>query len=201
MDSISESRRQADGRTEWLFFPGFLARPSDYRGVLNGLVRRGGNVRVAQDSPGQQLRSTGIEESVRRWRSQATGSWLLGHSRGAQVAYRIAADPSAGVAGLVLVDPVAGSAPGRPAAAMAPPAAGVRSLTIAAGRGGRCNPADRDHRSFSTDVSVVLPGMGHVDFMEKDLRGVVARLLCGSNLSADFREEVLEVVLGFREND
>ena len=111
---------------------------------------------------------------------------LAGHSRGGRVAWRLVrADPHA-VRAVALLDPVDGGSGlvrhARPDADRPNPYAGP-VLVLGAGVGGRCAPADRNHDRFAASAGpralhLLVPGMGHVDFLD-EAAARRAALLCG----------------------
>jgi pimeloyl-ACP methyl ester carboxylesterase len=117
--------------------------------------------------------------------------WLAGHSRGGQVAWRVA--EHIGPAGVVVIDPVdgAGRRPSALAATAEPATFAAPTLVIGAGLGDRCAPTAVNHEHFaaaapSGSSHVVIASMGHGDVLD-DRPARASRRLCGG--SADPRHE------------
>jgi pimeloyl-ACP methyl ester carboxylesterase len=201
-----------------VFFPGFMVSPWSYRSLFASIVsdgtsivapqmyRRGPGALAGRPSPTEEA-----EEGIRLVEHVVAARrpdevWLAGHSRGGQVAWRVAehVDPH----GVVVVDPVdgAGRHPTAPAAAARPARFTARTLVIGAGLGGRCAPAPVNHEHFAAaappgSTHVVVASMGHGDVLD-DRLARASRLLCGG--SADPRRErstVAEIIGQFVEPD
>jgi len=200
-----------------VFFPGFMVSPWSYRSLFASIVsdrtsivapqmyRRGIEPLSGHPSPSDEA-AAGIrlvEHVVATRRPDQI--WLAGHSRGGQVAWRVAqhVDPD----GLVVVDPVdgAGRHPTTLGAAAEAARFTARTLVVGAGLGGRCAPAAVNHEHFATAAPsgsshVVVDSMGHGDVLD-DRPARLARMLCGG--STDPRHErgtVAELVRRFVES-
>lgn len=174
--------------------------------VAPQMYRRGLGPLTGHPSPAEEAeRGTTLVEHAVATRG-ADEVWLAGHSRGGQVAWRVAehVDPP----GVVVIDPVdgAGRHPTTLTAAAERASFTARTLVIGAGLGGRCAPAAVNHEHFAAaappgTTHVVIDSMGHGDMLDdRPARG--SRLLCGG--SADPRREgstVAELVRGFVEPD
>ncbi len=197
-----------------VFFPGFMLSPWSYRSLFASIVsdqtsviapqmyRRGPAPLAGHPSPSDEA-DEGIRlvEHVVATRG-ADEVWLAGHSRGGQVAWRVAehVDP----VGVIVIDPVdgAGRHPNTPVAAAEPATFNSRTLIVGAGLGGRCAPDAVNHERFaaaapSDATHHVIASMGHGDVLD-DRPARAARLLCGG--SADPRRErrtVAELVARF----
>ena len=213
---VARGSLTAPGGRVVVFFPGFMASPWSYRSLFASIVsnrtsivapqmyRRGLGPLAGRPSPHEEAEA-GIRlvEHVAASRG-ADEVWLAGHSRGGQVAWRIAehVDPQ----GVVVIDPVDGSGrhPTAPVAAAEPAGFTARTLVVGAGLGGRCAPAAVNHRHFAAAAPpgathVVLDSMGHGDLLD-DRPARASRLMCGG--SADPRRErnmVAELVTHFVE--
>jgi pimeloyl-ACP methyl ester carboxylesterase len=201
-----------------VFFSGFMVSPWSYRSLFASIVsdqtsivapqmyRRGPGPLTGHPSPTEEAeRGIRLVEHVVAARG-ADEVWIAGHSRGGQVAWRVAehVDPD----GVVVIDPVdgAGRHPTTPAAAVEPAGFAGRTLVIGAGLGGRCAPAAVNHQHFaaaapSGSTHVVIASMGHGDLLD-DRPARASRLLCGG--SADPRHErdtITELVRRFVEPD
>jgi pimeloyl-ACP methyl ester carboxylesterase len=186
-----------------VFFPGFMMSPWSYRSLFAAMVsdrtsivapqmyRRGPGALAGRPSPGEEARqgSRVVEHVVATRRPDEV--WLAGHSRGGQVAWRVAAqvDPD----GVVVIDPVdgAGRHPTALSAAAEPARFTARTLVVGAGLGHRCAPASVNHEHFAAaaprgSTHVVIDSMGHGDVLD-DRPARAARRLCGG--SADPRHE------------
>jgi pimeloyl-ACP methyl ester carboxylesterase len=200
-----------------VFFSGFMVSPWSYRSLFASIVsdrtsivapqmyRRRPGVLAGRPSPGEEAEAgiRLVEHVVATRRPDEV--WLAGHSRGGQVAWRVAEriDPD----GVVVVDPVdgAGRHPTTLTAAAVPATFTARTLVIGAGLGGRCAPAAVNHEHFAAAAPpgsshVVIDSMGHGDMLDdRPARG--ARLMCGG--SADPGQErgrVAEIVRRFVES-
>jgi len=199
-----------------VFFPGFMVSPWSYRSLFASIVtdrtsivapqmyRRGPGPLAGRPSPTEEAeKGIALVEHIVATRG-ADEVWLAGHSRGGQVAWRVAehVDPD----GLVVIDPVdgAGRNPTTLAAASEPATFTARTLIIGAGIEGRCAPTAVNHRHFAAAAPpgashVVIDSMGHGDMLD-DRPARASRLLCGG--SADPRHErsaVAEMVRQFAE--
>ena len=186
-----------------VFFPGFMVSPWSYRSLLAATVsagtaivapqmyHRGPRPLAGHPSPAEEAElGVGLVEHVAVTRG-VDEVWLAGHSRGGQVAWRVAEHVEP--AGVVVIDPVdgAGRHPTTPVATAGPATFTARTLVIGAGLGGRCAPAAVNHRQFAGAAPTgathtVVATMGHGDVLD-DQPARVARLLCGG--SADPRHE------------
>jgi pimeloyl-ACP methyl ester carboxylesterase len=186
-----------------VFFPGFMLSPWSYRSLFASIVsdrtsivapqmyRRGPGALAGHPSPSEEAQQgMRIVEHVVATR-RPTEVWLAGHSRGGQVAWRVAeqVDPD----GVVAIDPVdgAGRHPAALAAAAEPAGFSARTLVVGAGLGDRCAPAAVNHEHFAAaappgSTHVVIASMGHGDVLD-DRPARAARRLCGG--SADPRHE------------
>ena len=186
-----------------VFFPGFMLSPWSYRSVFASIVsdqtsilapqmyRRGPGTLLGHPAPGEEAeRGAELVEHVVATR-RPDEVWVAGHSRGGQVAWRIAelVDPD----GVVAIDPVdgAGRHPTTLVAAASPAGFTSRTLVVGAGLGGRCAPAAVNHDHFAAAAPpgashVVIDSMGHGDVLD-DRPARAARRLCGG--STDPRHE------------
>ena len=186
-----------------VFFPGFMLSPWSYRSLFASIVsdqisivapqmyRRGPGALVGHPSPGEEAeRGAELVDHVVQTR-RPDEVWIAGHSRGGQVAWRIAerVDPD----GVVAIDPVdgAGRQPTTLVAAASPAGFASRTLVVGAGLGGRCAPAAVNHEHFAAAAPpgashVVIHSMGHGDVLD-DRPARAARRLCGG--STDPRHE------------
>ena len=180
-----------------VFFPGFMQSPWSYRSLFASIVsdrtsivapqmyRRGPAVLAGDPSPSEEARQgVRIVEHVVATR-RPDEVWLAGHSRGGQVAWRVAeqVDPH----GVVVVDPVDGTGrhPTTLAAAAEPAGFTARTLIVGAGLGGRCAPAPVNHEHFAAaappgSTHVVIATMGHGDVLD-DRMARAGRWLCGGS--------------------
>jgi pimeloyl-ACP methyl ester carboxylesterase len=186
-----------------VFFPGFMVSPWSYRALFASIVsdrtsivapqmyRRGPGPLMGHPSPERGGRGGDPAGRTPRRHSRVDEVWLAGHSRGGQVAWRVAeqVDP----AGVVVIDPVdgAGRHPTTPVAAAEPATFTARTLVVGAGLGGRCAPAAVNHQHFAAAAPpdathVVLDSMGHGDLLD-DRPARASRLMCGG--SSDPRRE------------
>ena len=174
-----------------MFIPGFMATPRAYESLLAPLRRAQVRLTVTDRPRWESLsgRYSPAEEAadvLRRADAQAGTErlWLAGHSRGGQVAWRVAQLDPDRIAGLFLVDPVdgAGRDGGGPRAAAEPVRFACPTTIVGAGRGGRCAPGPVNHQTFAdalpTAAHVVLPELGHADVLDGWERAV-GRWLCG----------------------
>jgi pimeloyl-ACP methyl ester carboxylesterase len=186
-----------------VFFPGFMLSPWSYRSLFASIVsdrtsivapqmyRRGPGALAGHPSPAEEAEHgiRVVEHVAATHRPDEV--WLAGHSRGGQVAWRVAevVDPD----GVVVIDPVdvAGRHPTTLAAAAEPAGFTARTLVIGAGLGARCAPGPVNHEHFAAaappdSTHVVIASMGHGDVLD-DRPASAARRLCGG--SADPRRE------------
>ncbi len=195
-----------------VFFSGFMVSPWSYRSLFAAVASDGMSI-VAPQMYRRGLgplagRPSAIEEAEQGVRvarhvvatrrtaeSRSAELWLAGHSRGGQVAWRVAEQVDAH--GVVVVDPVdgAGRHPTTLAATAEPARFTARTLVIGAGLGGRCAPASVNHRHFAAAAPagaehVVIESMGHGDLLD-DRPARASRRLCGG--SADPRHERITV--------
>jgi pimeloyl-ACP methyl ester carboxylesterase len=197
-----------------LFFHGFMQSPKGYRTLL-GAMAGDDTVVVGQRMyrPGPAAlagRPTAVQEAEAgatlldglRGEFEPAELWLAGHSRGGQVAWRVAGMRR--VDGLILVDPVDGSGPKemRPTSAAAPATFSCRTLILGAGRAGRCAPEPVNHEIFAAAapagaVHVVVPDLGHADMLDGRARQT-ARMMCpGADDPDGARDTVGLLVRGF----
>lgn len=197
-----------------VFFPGFMMSPWSYRSLFASIVsdrtsivapqmyRRGPRVLAGHPSPSEEARQgVRIVEHVVATR-QPDEVWLAGHSRGGQVAWRVAeqVDPH----GVVVVDPVdgAGRHPTTLAAAAEPAGFTARTLVVGAGLGGRCAPEPVNHEHFAAaappgSTHVVIASMGHGDVLD-DRMARAGRWLCGGSANPrNERDTVAELIARF----
>ncbi len=187
---------KGSGATEALFIPGFLAAPSQYRSFLQSLRSDFLRLLAISQARREQLTRVGVDSGVRALTDIATGRWVIGHSRGGQIAYRLATEVP--VSGVILIDPVAGTGRKGPLEDLPRLPQDLPSLTIGAGIAGRCNPTDRGYAVFTVGTTVVIPSLGHADVLDDDLRGRMARRICGSEGDpAAARLKVVDAVTRF----
>lgn len=200
---VDSSRSDTPVARVIVFFPGFMLSPWSYRSLFASIVseqtsivapqmyRRGPGPLIGHPSPSEEAEQgiRLVEHVVAARRPDEV--WLAGHSRGGQVAWRVAEhiDPD----GVVVIDPVdgAGRHPTTPVAAAEPAGFSARTLVIGAGLGDRCAPATVNHEHFATAAPpgathVVIASMGHGDLLD-DRPARASRLLCGG--STDPRRE------------
>lgn len=161
---------RSDGGRVIVFFSGFMVSPWSYRSLFASIVSGGTSSAAPQmyrRGPGPLLgHPSAIEEAEHGIRvvdhvvatRRPDEVWLAGHSRGGQVAWRVAehVDP----VGVIAIDPVdgAGRRPTTLAAAAQPASFTSRTLVVGAGVGGRCAPDAVNHRHFA---SAAPPGSTH----------------------------------------
>jgi pimeloyl-ACP methyl ester carboxylesterase len=192
---VIDNRRAPSGDLRLLvFFHGFMTSPNAYRTLLTAIAADDTLVvgqRMYRPGPAALAgRPTAIEESeagaalLDRLRDefQASEVWVAGHSRGGQVAWRVAGLRR--VDGVVLIDPVDGSGPKamHPTSAATPATFACPVLIIGAGRAGRCAPEPVNHEHFAAAappgaVHVVVPELGHADMLDGRARQA-ARMMC-----------------------
>lgn len=188
-----------------VFFHGFVTSPSSYRTLLGLLIgphttivapqmyRRGPAALAGRPSVIDEATSARrvIAHVVERHAPREL--WIAGHSRGGQVAWLVA--EACSPAGVVVFDPVDGV--GRDASELHAAARSAtfdaRTLVIGAGLGGRCAPAAVNHEQFARvgppgNSHVVIPTMGHGDFLDDRPRRA-ARLLCGGSANPEVDRE------------
>jgi pimeloyl-ACP methyl ester carboxylesterase len=203
---VDAGRTGATAARVIVFFPGFMLSPRSYRSLFASIVsdrtsivapqmyRRGPGPLTGHPTPSEEAdHGVRLVEHVVATRG-ADEVWLAGHSRGGQVAWRVAEHVHPhGLTGVIAVDPVdgAGRHPTILAAAAEPATFTARTLVIGAGLGGRCAPAPVNHEHFAAAAPpgathVVIASMGHGDVLD-DRLARAARLLCGG--SADPRLE------------
>lgn len=207
---------RASGPVERLivFFPGFMVSPWSYRSLFAGIVsdrtaivapqmyRRDPRALAGRPSASEEAaQGVRLVEHLRTTR-RPEQVWLAGHSRGGQVAWRVAGrvDPD----GVVVIDPVdgAGRHPTALAAAAEPAGFTARTLVIGAGLGGRCAPDPVNHRHFAAvapagSTHVVIDSMGHGDVLD-DRSARASRRLCGGSADpAGERSTVAELITRF----
>jgi len=195
-----------------VFLPGFLAPPGSYDALLAPLSNEGLDVVEPHFASALHLASgryspqQEAEDTIRL--VQAMGSsgdsgrpcWLAGHSRGGQVAWRVAASGRLKVKGLVLVDPVDGAGPRpRSGQAVLTPPTGVPTLIVGAGRGGSCAPVSVNHETFAAALPaathVTIADMGHADVLSGPGLDWGRRLCRGSEDPRHVRHEVSDLML------
>jgi pimeloyl-ACP methyl ester carboxylesterase len=153
--------------------------------VAPQMYRRGPGVLAGHPSPSEEARQgiRIVEHVVATRRPDEV--WLAGHSRGGQVAWRVAehVDP----VGVVVIDPVDGAGRHPTALAAAAERAGftARTLVVGAGLGDRCAPTPVNHEHFAAasppgSTHVVIATMGHGDVLD-DRPARAARRLCGGS--------------------
>lgn len=179
----------ADPRSTVVFFHGFPARPGDYLDLLEHVASHGFRiVALRTNRPGFALfsgRLTVADEAARALPAveEADSRFgpitLAGHSRGGQLAWRLASRLAP--AALLLLDPVDGSGRGTsPDAAAAPAEFDCRTVILAA-TPGRCAP---HHIGPEVFAAASPPGLRHaaVDGGHADIlsgrRLWIARMLC-----------------------
>ncbi|MGB7877489.1 MAG: hypothetical protein WBL31_01920 [Ilumatobacteraceae bacterium] len=199
-----------------VFFPGFMVSPWSYRALFASIVsdrtsivapqmyRRGPGPLMGHPSPSEEAEAGILLVERLAATRRVDEVWLAGHSRGGQIAWRVAeqVDPD----GVVVIDPVdgAGRHPTTPVAAAEPATFTARTLVVGAGLGGRCAPAAVNHQHFAAAAPpdathVVLDSMGHGDLLD-DRPARASRLMCGG--SSDPRRErgtVAELIRRFVE--
>ena len=190
-----------------LFLPGFATPPSAYDALLAPVRDLGMAVTVPRlyGLDGYLGRYTAADEA-RDAAELVAGEprvWLAGHSRGGQVAWRMASilDPAT-LAGVVVIDPVDGSGPrSAPAATASPATFSCRTLIVGGGLGGRCAPAALNHEQFArampTAEHVVLADMGHADILCGGPLRWGRRLCGGGDDPAAVRAQVTALLVAF----
>jgi pimeloyl-ACP methyl ester carboxylesterase len=197
-----------------VFFPGFMVSPWSYRSLFASIVsdrtsvvapqmyRRGPRALAGHPSAIEEAeQGIRLVEHLRATR-RPDEMWLAGHSRGGQVAWRVAErdDPD----GVVVIDPVdgAGRNPTTLAAAAGPAGFTARTLVVGAGLGGRCAPDPVNHRHFAAAAPpgathVVIETMGHGDVLD-DRPARASRRLCGGSTDPGHeRRAVAELITRF----
>lgn len=209
-------RSDATGGRVVVFFAGFMVSPWSYRSFFGAIIAGGTSIVAPQmyrRGPGPLIgHPSAAEEAEQAIRvvehvvatRRPDEVWLMGHSRGAQVAWRVAeaVDP----VGVVAIDPVdgAGRRPTALAAAAQPASFASRTLVIGAGIGGSCAPDAVSHRHFAAAAPpgsshTVVASMGHGDVLD-DRPARASRVICGG--SDDPRREramVADLVRSFVE--
>jgi acetyl esterase/lipase len=186
---VDSARREARPDRVIVFFSGFMVSPWSYRSLFASIVSERTSI-VAPQMYRRGPRAlaghpSAIEEAARGIRlvehvvasRRPDEVWIGGHSRGGQVAWRVAdrVRPD----GVVVIDPVDG-----------------------AGLGGRCAPAAVNHDHFAAaappgSTHVVIPSMGHGDMLD-DRPARAARRLCGgSNDPGHERRALAELISRF----
>lgn len=212
---VDSGRSGRSGGRVIVFFPGFMVSPWSYRSLFASIVsertsivapqmyRRGPGALTGRPSPSEEAEQgiRLVEHVVATRRPDEV--WLAGHSRGGQVAWRVA-DQVDLDGGVVVIDPVdgAGRRPTTLAAAAEPATFTARTLVIGAGLGDRCAPAPVNHEHFAAAAPpgathVVIATMGHGDILD-DRAAWASKRLCGG--SADPRHErntVAELIARF----
>lgn len=191
-----------------LFVPGFMAPVTAYRELLEpltdlavqvgvlGFVPPGLGALVGRTSPQQE--AARVAEVAGRIVAEGRELWLAGHSRGGQIAWRVAeaVEPT----GLVVVDPVDGTGPrSSPEVTRRPPSFAVRPLIISLGEPSRCAPADLGPEQFaraapSADL-VVVPDAGHADICSGRTLAWGRRLCRAGADPAAVRRQVTDLVV------
>ena len=164
-----------------VLLPGFITPARSYAALVAPLVasdpglrvvvpqmyRIGPSVLMGRYSVAQEAsEAVGLVRGLARMGAPV---WLVGHSRGGQAAW-LAAGALAGrdrPAGLVLIDPVAGSGPRSAAARL--PGYSDECLVIGAGIGSRCAPAALNHEQFAAAaqrrIHATVQECGHADVL------------------------------------
>jgi pimeloyl-ACP methyl ester carboxylesterase len=179
-----------------VFCHGYMTSPASYSRLLDHVASHGIDVHAPvghrRSFATLRGRRTVLDEvdDIERVATAVGANVIGGHSRGGQVAWRVAS--RTGVDGVVAVDPVDGEGkPGRSAPVVAPPTPSCPVLVVGTVGGGRCAPAGRDHRVFAGGASSTsppafpsLPGrhavvdMGHADLLDPVARRL-GGLVCG----------------------
>jgi acetyl esterase/lipase len=199
-----------------VFFPGFMVSPWSYRSLFASIVsertsivapqmyRRGPRALAGHPSAREEAeRGARLVEHVVASR-RPDEVWLAGHSRGGQVAWRIAEQVRPD--GVVVIDPVdgAGRHPTTLAAAAEPAGFTARTLVVGAGLGARCAPAAVNHDHFAAaappgSTHVVIASMGHGDVLDERPARAARRLCGGSDDPGRERRAVAEMIEQFVE--
>ncbi len=180
-----------------VFFAGFMVSPWSYRSLFASIVSDQTSIVAPQmyrRGPGPLIgRPSAVEEADHGVRvvdhvvatRHPDEVWLAGHSRGGQVAWRVAEQIEP--VGVIAIDPVdgAGRRPTALAAAAEPATFTARTLVIGAGIEGKCAPDAVNHRHFAAAAPAgathtVIASMGHGDMLD-DRPARVARLMCGGS--------------------
>jgi pimeloyl-ACP methyl ester carboxylesterase len=199
-----------------VFFSGFMVSPWSYRSLFASIVsertsiiapqmyRRGPLVLAGHPSALEEAeRGARLVEHVVADR-QPDEVWIAGHSRGGQVAWRVAEQVRPD--GVVVIDPVdgAGRNPTALSAAAAPAAFTGRTLVVGAGLGERCAPPAVNHEHFAAaappgSTHVVMASMGHGDMLDDRAARASRRLCGGSDDHGHERRTLAELISGFVE--
>ena len=149
---VDSGSPEAHGGRVVVFFAGFMVSPWSYRSLFASIVsdqtsivapqmyRRGPGPLIGRPSAIQEAEhGVQVVDHVIATR-HPDEVWLAGHSRGGQVAWRVA--EHVGPDGVIAIDPVdgAGRRPTALAAAAEPATFGSRTLVIGAGVGGSAHP-------------------------------------------------------------
>ena len=211
---VDTARTDAGPDRVIVFFSGFMVSPWSYRSLFASIVsertsivapqmyRRGPRALAGHPSAIEEAeRGARLVEHVVASR-RPDEVWIAGHSRGGQVAWRIAERVRPD--GVVVIDPVdgAGRHPTTLSAAAEPAGFTARTLVVGAGLGERCAPAAVNHAHFAAaappgSTHVVIPSMGHGDMLD-DRPARAARRLCGgSDDPAHERRALAELISRF----
>jgi acetyl esterase/lipase len=194
---VDANRTEAQPARVIVFFSGFMVSPWSYRSLFASIVsertaivapqmyRRGPRALAGRPSAVEEAeRGARLVEHVVATR-RPDEVWIAGHSRGGQVAWRVAEQVRPD--GVVVIDPVdgAGRNPTMLSAAAEPAGFNARTLVVGAGLGERCAPAAVNHEHFAAvappgSTHVVIASMGHGDMLD-DRPARAARRLCGGS--------------------
>lgn len=197
---VDSGSPEAHGGRVVVFFAGFMVSPWSYRSLFASIVsdqtsivapqmyRRGPGPLIGRPSAIQEAEhGVQVVDHVIATR-HPDEVWLAGHSRGGQVAWRVA--EHVGPDGVIAIDPVdgAGRRPTALAAAAEPATFTARTLVIGAGVGGKCAPDVVNHRHFAAaappgSTHTVIASMGHGDMLD-DRPAKASRRMCGGSTDA-----------------
>ncbi len=195
-----------------IFLRGFATPPGAYDALLAPLRAVGIDVITPQwyGLNGLFGRYTATDEARDTWelvQQLDQPTVVAGHSRGGQVAWRVAqlatAHDSRLVRAVALLDPVDGSGPkaGSGLATSTPAQFRYPTLILGAALGGRCAPANANHEVFAAATPhaehLVVPDLGHADLLTGSAR-TWGRRLCGGGSDPDLaRGRVSELLSAF----
>ncbi len=199
-----------------VFFSGFMVSPWSYRSLFASIVSertsivapqmyRRGPLALAGHPSAVDEAERGVQLVEQVVATRRPGEvWIAGHSRGGQVAWRVAEQVRPD--GVVVIDPVdgAGRNPTALSAAAEPAGFKGRTLVVGAGLGERCAPRAVNHEHFAAaappgSTHVVLESMGHGDMLDDRAARAPRRLCGGSDDPGHERRALAELISGFVE--
>jgi pimeloyl-ACP methyl ester carboxylesterase len=213
---VDTARRESRPDRVIVFFSGFMVSPWSYRSLFSSIVsertaivapqmyRRGPRALAGRPSALEEAERGArlVEQVVAARRPDEV--WIAGHSRGGQVAWRIAEQVRPD--GVVVIDPVdgAGRNPTTLSAAAEPAGFTARTLVVGAGLGERCAPPAVNHEHFAAaappgSTHVVIASMGHGDMLDDHPARAARRLCGGSDDPGHERRALADLISGFVE--